>query len=98
MSSAIQVLTETEASELSSTVDMVHNLPALSYCANAEALDKEVAPPEDPDDARELALLRDELRLIQRGHRLICGRWVTILERTACLTAVPVSVNHGPRG
>ncbi len=61
LGSAVSVLMETDETSLERVVDVVQKLPAITTCANVEALAAEVAPPEDPGVATQVDALRAEL-------------------------------------
>ncbi|MCG8421274.1 MAG: serine/threonine-protein kinase [Proteobacteria bacterium] len=61
LDSAVSVLAETDAESLDHAVAVVQKLPAIEYCANADALLAEVAPPQDAAVADAVAGLRARL-------------------------------------
>ena len=61
LESAVGVLVTTERSAVANTVLVAEKLPFIDYCANVEALNAEVPPPQDPAAARRVAELRKRL-------------------------------------
>lgn len=79
LASAVEILAETDARSLDRVVDLVQKLPVMTYCANADALVAEVAPPEDPAVAQQVAALRQDLSRVKALED--AGRYDDAIER-----------------
>jgi serine/threonine-protein kinase len=69
LASLTEVLAELQPSELESAVKATWSLPIVERCEDAGVLAARVPPPEDPETAREVEAIRDELaRAFARGE------------------------------
>lgn len=61
----VDVLSAADATTVKNAVAAVASLPSLSRCADVEALEAEVPPPEDPQAARAVAGLEERLAMVE---------------------------------
>ena len=74
MDQALSVLAETDEKSLAQTVDVVQKLPLIDYCADTEALNAEVPPPEDPATRAQVDDLRAGLSHVRSLENM--GRYL----------------------
>jgi tetratricopeptide (TPR) repeat protein/tRNA A-37 threonylcarbamoyl transferase component Bud32 len=58
---AVELMTQADETIVNKAVQLVAGLPALERCADMHALTTELAPPEDPEVARRVAALDEQL-------------------------------------
>ncbi|MEM9455001.1 MAG: serine/threonine-protein kinase [Myxococcota bacterium] len=94
MRATVDVLAGADGEVAQKAVDMVTGLPRLERCDDLDALLAEVPPPEDPEVARQVQELRDELAdAVARHH---AGKYAESLRRIEPLVDWADALGYGP--
>jgi len=90
----VDVLAHADAEVVENAVRAVASLPRLSRCADVDALETEVPPPEDPAVAEQVAAL-DE-RLATAVAESLAGKYREGLARTDAVVAEAMALGYEP--
>ncbi|MEX1362507.1 MAG: serine/threonine-protein kinase, partial [Nannocystaceae bacterium] len=90
----VQVLAQADADAVERASSLVGDLPRLSRCEDVEALRAEVAPPDDPDTARRVRTLRQQLARITAVGGV--GRFSDALDEIEPLLAQAAATGYEP--
>lgn len=94
LQATVDVLASADAEVAETAIQQVTGLPALDHCADSDALLAEVPPAEDPEVARAVEQLRDELA---RAHALVgAGRYSDAQATLEQLHARSIPLDYDP--
>ena len=94
LAAMVRVLGEADEQVVRKAAAAVLRLPSLSRCDDVEALRAAVAPPEDPDLAREVETLREQLAEVEAKH--VAGKYADGLAQVEPLEARAKALGYMP--
>ncbi|MEM9454027.1 MAG: serine/threonine-protein kinase [Myxococcota bacterium] len=97
LKAAIDVLARADAQMLPNTVSVARGLPSLDPCddvAHLEQQGQRMPPPEDPEVARQVEVVRD--RLAQIGAERLAGQYAQGLEHIEVVVEQARALDYGP--
>lgn len=94
LDSALSIVAETRETSLDSAVDVISGLPAISYCADRQALAAAVPLPQDPDKADRVRALFDRLVRVEALEK--AGRYAEARESLRDLATAAEAIGYHP--
>ncbi len=94
---AVNVLAEADAEVVEHAVTLAANLPDVERCGDVDWLEQQarrIPPPEDPDVARGVERLRDEL--VELDAMYVAGQYVAVLDRIGPVLQEATALGFAP--
>jgi len=91
---AVDVLAQPNATRVTEAVELVAGLPDLDRCDDVEALRAELPPPEDPEVARQVEALREQLARTRSLDRV--GEYLQALEIAEATVEPAEALGYAP--